>query len=412
VKGWQGEIEANDDAWIVGKRDRRKNPVNSIMSKARILHEHFFGNKGSLRHLRNVSVTGLVVMTEGLHDFHNYCSCDPQVITGLDRRLRHAVSSTDLLFRRGSSRALADEEIEEVYEEIYGKHQSRNEDFIAHYRLVKKLQHAGDLAFDEYEAQNVNVETQRVRVKRYQFHKFSGELVDMVETIRHFKRSVEVVSALGQNAYILNTNTFFADDKSPYIYYEVTELPTGPRLDTIMENTRQALKLEEQLQYLLSICEALRLMYNYHNHDGYNEPIYHRNISPKTVFSMQNGTVKLADFDFAKFGTHTINPLYSKNPLKRNQTLIEKPYTAPELLQDASRASAASDIYALGVLWYFLACLPEQDPPFQPGEIAPQIDKLSLPAEAQTLLKRMVASEPGGRPQDIEEIITLLRQLQ
>lgn len=151
-----------------------------------------------------------------------------------------------------------------------------------------------------------------------------------------------------------------------------------------------------QLSFLKPISLALQHAHNHKDAYGNPTPVYHRNICPETVFQMRDGTVKLGDFDFAKFGDKTISV--------PGQTLIAKPYTAPELLDNSSQASARSDIYALGVLWYFMASLPNEPKQFNPAEI----DTLELPEYVCTLIKRMTVAKPFERPEKIEEVLEVL----
>jgi serine/threonine protein kinase len=116
--------------------------------------------------------------------------------------------------------------------------------------------------------------------------------------------------------------------------------------------------------------------------------------------------VKLADFDFAKYTSNSITP--------KNGPLIEKSFTAPELLDEPpSETTSASDIYSVGVLWYFLASLPRFDPnaKFPPDEAQAKIDALNLSEEARKLMKRMVAKSPAQRPRKMEEVISAIKQL-
>ncbi len=403
VKSWLGTIEAYDDNWIVEGSIKRDNAVESINSKARIFYGQMFGPQGRLSALRDVSVTGMVVLTERQSDFHNYSSCDPKAIVRLDQDLLHTISSTELLFRGRHSRMLSDQDIEDVYEIIHGKHQARRDELVENYRIIRKLRD-GDL-FEEYEAQNVNVANQRVRVKRYKLQKLSEPLTAMADTVRQFKRSVEVVSALGNNSpHILNTMNFFPDEKRPDIFFEITELVNGQRLDEIMEETRRGLSLDEQLDYLEPLCEALQIAHN-HKEEGKKRPVYHRNVSPETVFVTHEKVVKLADFDFAKYGTQTIT--------QPGRVLIDKPFTAPEVLEVPSLATAASDIYALGMLWYFLARLPNYDPNanISPELAAAKIDTFNLPEAARALMKKMIAWQAAARPRKIEEVTSELKKL-
>ena len=115
---------------------------------------------------------------------------------------------------------------------------------------------------------------------------------------------------------------------------------------------------------------------------------------------MRDGTIKLGDFDFAKIvGSETVTT--------PEEVQLEKPYTAPELLKNSTLATAASDIYALGVLWYFMACLPQEPNRFEPARIG----SLDLPQEARVLLKRMTAEKLYDRPQKIEEVLEELGRI-
>jgi serine/threonine protein kinase len=401
VKSWIGHIEAFDDLWIVGNVHKRVNPLDSINSTAKMLYARFFGERGELRHLRGVNVTGLVVLTQGKNHFRNNSSQDSNNIVGLDSQLLQVLSSTQLLRRGSASRILNERDMQQVREALLGKHQARREELIGDYRILKELSF-GDL-FEAYEAQNINIPSQLVRLKRYQLPKLSQSQMEI--TIRQFKRSVEAVSALGPHPNILYTLNFFPDPERPDVFYEITELVTGSggRLDEIMVRTKGMLALNEQLKYLEPLCSALQHAHNHKGPNGHKMPVYHRNIGPETVFVTDDNIVKLGDFDFAKFGNETISV--------PGQILIEKPFTAPEIFENSSLATAASDIYALGVLWYFLACLPTQQPKFDLKRIALQIDALKLPEAARALMKKMTAQAPVNRPQNIEEVLKELKQL-
>ena len=224
-------------------------------------------------------------------------------------------------------------------------------------------------------------------------------------SIHHFQRSIQAVSALGFHPHLLTTLDFFADDirQQQDVFYEITELPTGPGLDEVMRSrVRQSRKMSfaHQLSFLKPISLALQHAHNHKDAHGKPTPVYHRNICPETVFQMRDGTVKLGDFDFAKFGDKTISV--------PGQTLIAKPYTAPELLKNSSQASARSDIYALGVLWYFIASLPAEPKQFNPTEI----DTLELPKHAHALMKSMTEEKLFERQEKIEEVLEALSAYQ
>ncbi len=401
MKGWIGQIDAYNDVWIIDGTYKRENALLSINRKARIFYSRVFGNEGELKDLHHTSVIGLVVLTQGINRFKNRSNDDTRAVVGLDTQLLRALGSTDLLRKGSSSRILSDQEIRQVREVLFERHYSKRAEIVDSYHIFRVLSY-GDL-FDAYEAQHINIPTRRVRVKRYQLQRLSQPAMD--RDIRHFRRCAESVAALGFHPHILNTFDFFPDPQRPDVLYEITELARD-RLDEVMARTtltKRSLSLENQLDYLEPLCKALAFAHNHKGERGGYSPIYHRNISPETVFVTNDNIVKLGDFDFAKFGPHTITV--------GEQPLIEKPYTAPELLENASLASAASDIYALGVLWYFLGCLPSTNPKFEPTHSETKVDALQLPEAARTLMKRMVARVPTNRPQTIEEVLNELKKL-
>jgi hypothetical protein len=396
VKGWRGVIEGHDDSWIFhGKtgQQTRKNAWRSIDYKSKVLYTRLFDKGGTFPELKGVSVIGLVVLTQGAQYYINYGHDKTPNMVDLSDSLVSALTTSTLLRHEARSRPLSDTEIQTITRTLFEKHAPQ--DIVVHdYRIERELSF-GDLC-DVFEAQHIRFKSRRGRLKRYQLTSLDEEKTDI--DIRKFQRSAEAVFALGEHPNILTTREFFADDvrQEQDVFYEITDLPTGPGLEDAMHMKAQQdreMPLAQQLGFLVPICQALQHAHNHRDQRNRPDPIYHRNICSETVFQMQDGTVKLGDFDFAKFGDETITVV--------DETLIEKPYTAPEVLQDSRQATARSDIYALGVLWYFLACLPARPTTFD----ATRIDALKLPARARTLLTRMTAREEKQRPLNIEEVL-------
>lgn len=399
IKDWHGRIEAFDDHWIVNGTKRRPNAWKSIDYKARVLHSQLFGKGGSFPHMGQVSVTGLVVLKQGLHMFTNSGHDSELHILALNSRLTEGLSSSKLLRRGFRSRPLSDTEIQAIAQSLYTCHKP-SEVVVHGYRIVDQLV-LKDLC-DTFVAQHTEISTMRVRLKRYQL--LSLERAVMKLTIPHFQRSVETMAALGSHPNLLGTLGFFGDDihHREDIFYEITELPTGPGLDEVIQHSLdhgRKMSFKRQIAFLQAICLALRLAHGFKDTSGRAAPIYHRNICPETVFQMRDGTIKLGDFDFSKFGDKTISV--------PGQTLLAKPYTAPELLINSSDASPRSDIYALGVLWYVMASLPTRIERFDPAALA----GLDLSAPARSLMKRMTAPQPSARPATIAEVLAELERL-
>ncbi len=398
VKDWRGVIEARNDAWFIEGLHQRVDALESITRKARIFYGSIFGSQGKPPNFGPVNVIGLVVLARGVDRFINQSNRNVRAVVGKDSNLLQVLKSKQLWFREAEF--LTDPAIKHVTEVVLGQYQPKTREVIGNYRILGELS-PGDL-FDAYEAQHIRIEHRRVRLKVYKLPNLSYQVE---ENIRLFERSMVAGSILGFHKNILGTYEFFEDPSRSDTFYEVTELVHGDRLDEIMARRKRPFSLERQLNYLEQLCEALIYAHNHADPSGKKSPVYHRNLRPETIFITHNGVVKLADFDFAKLsGEPTINVAGSVFP--------ETPFMAPELVFNASSASPASDIYSLGVLWYFLARLPEQNPKFAYEKIDEQVDTLrKLPEAARTLMKKMLKRAPNSRPQRVEEVLTELKKL-
>src|SRR5579875_2765747 len=411
VKNWLGTIEAFDDAWFCNG-ERRENVFTSVSFKAKCIHTYLRHLTGLPFDTNKVSVTPLIILVQGTQTFKNRSNFDSSAVVGLNKSLLHALSSTELLHRREHSQRLSNQDIITLHNHLYRCHDEQKGEIIGDYRLLKKTRVTH--LFEEFEAQNIHVATQHVRIKCYHLQTLSDEQVT-AKSIEQFKRSIEVVSSLGYHPNIVQTLNFFPDSKYYDLYYEVTEFVNGKRLDEFLEQRHQqghSLSLDEQINMLKALCQALQFAHNHKDPAGNPTPVYHRNVSFESIFLDHNrhtnkDVVKLADFNFAKFGPHTLNPMYWKIPAYQGKKLVANVFTAPETLKDASKASARSDIYALGVLWYFLARIPEYNPgaSFDPGTDIDKIKMLPLPDEALKLLESMVAYHEEHRPKNIEEVL-------
>ena len=384
VKNWQGTIDAYDDGWWQNSRHKRGNVFVSINNKARILSSR----------LDNVNVIGLIVLFRGRKDsrgkqlFFNHSNHDDRVVFGKDHALLRILNSSRIFGNKWQREILSDEDIMTIRNELFKEYSVNNEILIEDYRVVRELL-PGDL-FDAFEALDVHISNRRVRIKLYQLYNISRA---SEEVKKQFKRSAEAVSKLGIHPNILYTINFFPDPERPDTFYEVTELVDGNRLDAIIEQCQTSLSLDEQLYYLESLCIALE-----HAH---SRQVYHRNLCPETVFVSKDQVIKLADFDYAKLeGMDTIS--------QPDEILVDTIFTAPEILTRPSSASPASDIYSLGVLWYFLASLPEKPTKFIPEKI----EAMKLPKPARRLMKKMVSEVVQSRPQRAKNVLDQLKGIE
>ncbi len=174
------------------------------------------------------------------------------------------------------------------------------------------------------------------------------------------------------------------------------ELLSGKSLaDVIRAGDR--LPVAECLRIMRQLADALTRIHG--------QGILHRDVKPANVMLM-NGTAprtaKLLDFGLAQSPSLT-------RLTETGEILGTVYYMAPELISQR-QASAASDIYALGVVYYEMLTLEKPFLGENPGEIIrailenepvpPSHFRADLSREQTALVLRMLSKDPGQRPTD------------
>lgn len=394
VKGHYGRIRGySQHAWRVDRGKMDGNPLSSIEQRAKMIYGKLFNPQfGSLAEYKGQAI-GLVVLPNAIDafEFDDGQSPKPLSIVGLDGDLIQVLSKPTRLLRGGRSR-LDDDAIERIKKVLLASPPATAEpEVINRYEILGELDPG--VLYEAYEGQHQTVRTHRVRIKVYTLPKLVGEQADYNR--RLFEQSARASFKLGGHRNLVRTLEFFPDIENPARYYEITELPPGKRLDTQLKARRRPYSAKLQLRYMQDLCRAVQ-----HAH---RNNVLHRNISLETVFITRDNMLKLADFDFARLGDgdYTIS--------RPEESLVENPCVAPELVGDARKATPASDVYSVGAIWYYLA----HSLPFSRIESprADRVDQLTtLPAASQALIARMLDQDGAQRP-SLNEVIAALRQL-
>ncbi len=188
------------------------------------------------------------------------------------------------------------------------------------------------------------------------------------------------------------------------IYYYTMEFIEGPALDEILYK-EGFFQLDRAMGIVLQVARALQY--------AHSQGIVHRDIKPSNIMIDKSGRVKVTDFGLALQERTT--------RLTVEGSIVGTPeYMSPE--QAAGQvATARSDIYSLGVVFYelltgkvpFEAESPlmvlnriQTSEPEWPRSINPDI-----PVEAEKAIQNMMAKKPRNRYASCQELIQDLRRL-
>jgi serine/threonine protein kinase/Tol biopolymer transport system component/tetratricopeptide (TPR) repeat protein len=157
--------------------------------------------------------------------------------------------------------------------------------------------------------------------------------------VKRFRNERQILAVLDHPNIARLLDGGSTEDGLPYFVMEYVE---GEPLYSYCEIKRLA--IVERLKLFRKICSAVQY--------AHNNLIIHRDLKPSNVLVNEEGTPKLLDFGIAKL----LNPDLAYHPLDPTTAamrLMTPEYASPEQVR-GEKLTAASDVYALGVILYEL----------------------------------------------------------
>jgi serine/threonine protein kinase len=222
-------------------------------------------------------------------------------------------------------------------------------------------------------------------------------------SLERFYREARAVAAL-DHPNIVRAYDIDQDDK---LHFLVMEHVDGSSLQEIVKKTG-AMDVVRACHYVRQAALGLQ-----HAHE--TAGIVHRDIKPGNILVDRNGIVKVLDMGLARF-FHDEDDILTKK--YEENVLGTADYLAPEQALDSHSVDIRADIYSLGATFYF--CLTGRTP-FAEGSVAQKLIwhqtrqpkpirqiRPETPEGVVALVERMMAKDPGQRPQTPLEVAEAL----
>ena len=225
------------------------------------------------------------------------------------------------------------------------------------------------------------------------------QLLTDVEFIERFRREAKIVASL-DHPHVVPLYEIGEEDGRYFIAMKY--MPGGSLKQRI--EAGDLLPFSEALNIIEQVVEALNFIHN--------KGIIHRDLKPGNILFDEEGKVRIADFGLAKA------LLISASSSSANAFVGTPPYTAPEIWRNKG-ASAASDQYALGCIFYEMltgAVLFDGDSPadimtrhvLEGPQFSPEWPTPGVPFSVSPVIERVLAQDPQERFASLDDFFQAL----
>jgi serine/threonine protein kinase len=385
VKGYRGMIRGDQNQWVFENGGVMPSPIPLANKKSKILKSKLTDHSPRLR---DAYVDTVVLLTDDKAKIRLKDDQSGRVIH-LSEAAEFFTNPKNLPVRTDDISKLQDM----ICEVLFNYKPSQKVKVIGLYEILEKINQTENRTVFMAKHRFIRTRPQTI-LKVFHFDTYTSE-EEKKKSIEAIFHDSEAMRLLGAHPNLIDTSDMFAWDDNKFVQpSEYVE--NGRPLEMLLQKEEdRKITWKEKAAIIAKMARGLR-----HAHD---RGVIHRDIRPWNVVVAPNGIVKLVNFDLA---------LVKSAPGITPKGLVDRldaKYTAPEVWLDPDVATAASDIYSLGIVFYQLIT---SQTPYE------DIDKVlkaggETPLDRELLLKEL--STPGSEdfmpsPHDAVEIIARMTQ--
>jgi serine/threonine protein kinase len=400
VKGTRGPIDVYGPKWYPEGRQPFSSPLAKLRGHAKSIKGVITSSQPGRRDLADIYVDAAVVLTAPDATLIDQGGRDAPNVTTLKKAAAFFQNSTRI--PAGKSKNIG-AHYNIIIKALQGVAKPRSGPLrFGSWEVAEKL--GGTDAYVEYRAFNAFIGPKAsVLVRAYQADPYKPQEERENQRLL-ISTAYRALSSMPGHPSIVGVRDFFpseAEDK----YFLVTEDVPGQALRVHIEKLTLALTLDQKNTIATDLLTALCHLQTH--------KVVHRNISPSNILVGTDGRVRLTGFDFARPGTD-----HSRTIAQEIIDDLEPGYMAPEIHGAPGAATAASDLFSVGLVLYELFT---GERPFKtPTELfdqeavfvmKPSAARPELPKGFDAWLQRLCTFEPDQRPTPawaLTELKTLL----
>jgi len=400
VKGYRGTIRGDAHQWVFDNGAVQPSPIPLANKKTRILASQL---EKSSRQLARVFVSTAILLSD-----------DRARVRIRDEQARNVIQLKGALdyFTDPGRLPVRTSPIEHLHDPIcatlFGFRPSSKVKEIGLYEGVEKINQTDTRTVFLAKHRFIRTRPHTV-LKVFHFDAYSSEeaRAAQIEAIFHDQNAMRL---LGAHPNLIDTGDMFAWEGDKFV------LPTEyidrgrPLAMLLAEGDDRETTWAEKADWIAKTARGLR-----HAH---GRGVIHRDIRPLNVVVAPGGVCKLVNFDLALIegGRQVGDP---RGIAKR----LDRAYVAPEVRENPGAATAASDIYSLGILFYEL--ITSHKPYADVAEVvasggetpldrdlllrelgSPQSeDFMDSPGDAADVIVRMCRQDPAARYPSMDEVL-------